>query len=363
MSSLANQYKAINVSQGFPNFECSPRLQGLVTEAMQKGYNQYAPMTGLPALCEQIAIKNQRLYQKTLNPATEITITVGASQAIFTAITALIHEGDEVILIEPCYDCYQPAIELCGGKVVVYETKAPDFKVNWVEYAQLITSKTRMILINNPQNPSASIFTADDWREIARLTKGTDIFVLSDEVYEHIVFDGNQHQSVFLFPELWERTMAVYSFGKTFHNTGWKVGYIAAPEYIMREIRKVHQFNVFSVFTPVQHALAEFLKDENEYLNLSAFFQEKRDLFCELIAPSRFTVIPCKGTYFQLLSYAEISDESDVDFAQRLVKEHGIATIPISGFYNSQHQEQLLRICFAKTDETLRQAAACLNSI
>ena len=357
MSALAREHQAINLSQGFPDFDMSGRLQDLVTDAMRNGHNQYAPMTGLPALCERIVQKNYRLYGAIQDAATEITITNGASQAIFTAIGAFIRPDDEVILVEPCYDCYRPAIELAGGRVVVYETSAPDFAVDWAAYAQLITPKTKMLLINNPQNPSASVFSAADWQAIARLTVGTDILILSDEVYEHLVYDGAAHQSIFRFPELWERTIATYSFGKTFHNTGWKIGYVAAPDYLMQEIRKVHQFNVFSVTTPFQYALAEFLADENEYLQLPDFYQQKRDAFAAMLALTRLELLPCKGTYFQVVTYKNISDERDTDFAVRLVKEFGVAAIPISGFYHSNKDEQLIRLCFAKTNRTLEQAA------
>jgi methionine transaminase len=357
MSALANEYKAINLSQGFPNFDCSARIQHLVTAAMQAGQNQYAPMTGLPALCEQIALKNKKAYGIDLHPAHEITITNGASEAIFSAITALVHRGDEVILIEPAYDCYRPAIQLCGATVVVYEVFAPDFAVDWSHFAQLVTPKTRLILLNNPQNPTASTFDAADWDALEKITANTDILILSDEVYEHLVFDGAAHHSIFTRPALRERTIATFSFGKTFHNTGWKVGYCAAPPNITTEIRKVHQFNVFCVTTPLQVALAEFLKDENEYLSLPAFYQAKRDMFANLLKDSKLDLIPCRGTYFQVASYARISQERDVDFVQRLVREIGVAAIPVSAFYASGHDAQLIRLCFAKTDATLVQAA------
>lgn len=357
MSKLANEHNAINLSQGFPNFESSARLQNLVTAAMQNGDNQYAPMPGLPALCAQLAEKNRNLYAANINPATEITITNGASEAIFSAITALVHRGDEVIIIEPAYDCYRPAIELCGAKVVVYEVFAPDFRVDWAAFAQLITPKTRMIVINNPQNPTATTFDNTDWAAVERLIENTDIIVLSDEVYEHLVFDGQPHCSILARPALWQRAIATYSFGKTFHNTGWKIGYCAAPDYLTAEIRKVHQFNVFSVTTPMQYALAEFLKDENEYLSLPKFYEEKRDFFAERLAKTPLKLLPCKGTYFQLASYAHLSSERDVDFALRLVREIGVATIPISVFYESGRDDKILRFCFAKTNDTLAQAA------
>ena len=357
MSALAQKHQAINLSQGFPNFESSERLQTLVTKAMQQGYNQYAPMPGLPALCEQLVIKNKKLYDIDLNPATEITITNGASEAIFSAVTALVHHGDEVVIIEPAYDCYRPAIELCGAKTVVYEAYAPDFKVDWVAFAKLISSKTRLILINNPQNPSATIFDETDWLALENIVANTDILILSDEVYEHLVFDGKPHCSIFTRKSLWQRAIVTFSFGKTFHNTGWKVGYCAASTDIMTEIRKVHQFNVFSVTTPIQHALAEFLTDETEYLQLPAFYQEKRDFFADLLQKSRFELLPSRGTYFQVVSYKRISDEPAVAFARRLVEQAGVATIPLSVFYHSQHDDQLIRLCFAKTADTLRQAA------
>ena len=363
MSALANEYNAINLSQGFPNFDCSARLQNLVTAAMQSAKNQYAPMAGLPALCTQIALKNQKSYGIALDPAHEITITNGASEAIFSAITALVHAGDEVILIEPAYDCYRPAIELCGAKVVVYEALAPDFAVDWVAFAQLVTPRTRLILLNNPQNPTASTFDDRDWQAIENLTANTDILVLSDEVYEHLVFDGLPHHSIFTRPALWSRAIATFSFGKTFHNTGWKIGYCAAPPYITAEIRKVHQFNVFCVTTPLQYAIAEFLKDENEYLSLPNFYQKKRDLFANALQNSRLDLLPCRGTYFQVASYARISSEADTDFVQRLVREAGVAAIPISVFYESGRDAQLIRLCFANTDDTLLQAAARLTKL
>lgn len=363
MSALAQKHQAINLSQGFPNFESSERLQTLVTKAMQQGYNQYAPMAGLPALCEQLTIKNKKLYDIDLNPATEITITNGASEAIFSTISALVHQGDEVIIIEPAYDCYRPAIELCGAKVVVYEAYAPDFKVDWTAFAKLISPKTRLILINNPQNPSATIFEETDWAALENIVANTDILILSDEVYEHLVFDGKAHCSIFTRKALWQRAIATFSFGKTFHNTGWKVGYCAAPAYIMTEIRKVHQFNVFSVTTPIQHALAEFLSDETEYLQLPAFYQEKRDFFADLLQKTRLDLLPSRGTYFQVVSYKRISDEPAVAFARRLVEQVGVATIPLSVFYDSQHDDHLIRLCFAKTTDTLRQAADRLSHL
>jgi len=363
MSALANQHGAINLSQGFPNYDCDPVLKNLVAKYVQDGYNQYAPMAGLPELNEQIYAKIARIYGAQVHPANEITMTAGATQAIYTAITALVQSGDEVILIEPAYDCYRPAIELCGGVPVPYELSKPDYRVDWAALESLVTPRTRMIMINSPHNPSGTVFSREDMLELQRITNDTDIIVLSDEVYEHIVYSGAEHQSVLRFPDLFARSVATFSFGKTFHNTGWKLGYAVAPEYLMDEFRKVHQFNVFSVNRPMQHALAEYMKNSDNYLSLSSFFQQKRDYFLQVIKASRFRPIACAGTYFQSVDYSEISDEPDTEFAERLTREYGVAAIPISVFFSSKKDEKIVRFCFAKTEDMLEQAGELLCKI
>jgi methionine transaminase len=362
MSGLATEHNAINLSQGFPNFECSPRLQSLIYDYMQRGFNQYAPMAGVPVLRERLAAKMNKLYTAKVN-ADEITLTAGGTQALFTAITAFVHPGDEVILIEPAYDSYRPAIELSGGIPIIYELQSPDYQIDWSLFAQLITPKTRMIMFNTPHNPTGKVWSEDDIQQLAALVRDTDILILSDEVYEHLIYDKVAHQSVLRYPELWERSMMVYSFGKTFHATGWKMGYIVAPPHLTTEFRKVHQFNVFSVNTPIQYAIAEFLENEEEYLSLPSFYQQKRDFLIEKMTNSRFKPLHCEGTYFQLFDYSAISDEKDSDFAKRLTIENGVATIPVSAFYSSGRDEKVIRICFAKTDETLINAARLLESI
>ncbi len=357
MSKLANEHQAINLSQGFPNYESSPKLKNLVSHFVNKGYNQYAPMPGVQPLRAAIARKIQHCYDIKVDPDTEITITAGATQALFTAITAFVKKGDEVIIIEPAYDSYAPSIELCGGIVVPYGLEAPDFKINPEGFAKLITDKTRMIIINTPHNPTGSILEAEDMKMLEELTKGTDILVLSDEVYEHLIFDGQAHQTALLFPELKKRTLLTYSFGKTFHNTGWKMGYCVAPPMLTKEFRKVHQFNVFSVNHPIQLAIAEFLTDPEEYLQLPDFFQQKRDFFLAKMKDTRFKPVPCRGTYFQLFDYSEISNKKDTEFAKWLTIEKGVASIPISVFYSDRKDEKVIRFCFAKTEGMLAEAA------
>jgi len=334
-----------------------------VSEAMKKGLNQYAPMPGIFSLREAISEKIYNLYGVKYNPDTEITVTAGATQAIFTIIAAFIHKNDEVIIFTPAYDCYEPSVEMFGAKVHSVALKAPDYKTNWEEVKSLVNSKTKMIIINTPHNPTGSIFQAEDLLALQKIVAETDIIVLSDEVYEHIIFDGEAHQSVALYPDLVQRSFIVKSFGKTFHHTGWKTGYVAAPDYLMAEFRKAHQFNVFCVNHPIQVGLATFLKSPDNYLGLPDFYQQKRDYFLDLIKDSRFQFSPAKGTYFQLLSYKKISNEGDYDFAVRLTKEHKIASIPISVFYKDTYDAKMLRFCFAKTNETLEQAAAILNKI
>jgi methionine aminotransferase len=363
MSALANKHNAINLSQGFPNYPSSQKLNDLVSNAMNNGFNQYAPMAGHLELRVAISNKYDLLYKSTYHPEKEITVTAGATQAIYTAISAFVHQNDEVIIFKPAYDCYQPAIEINGGKTISIQLSAPQYKVDWTEVASKISTKTKMIIINSPHNPSGTIWSKSDMLELQRLTANTDIIVLSDEVYEHIVFDNEKHQSICLFDDLKQRSFITASFGKTFHNTGWKVGYCCAPETLMQEFRKVHQFNVFSVNHPMQRGIAEFMTDAETYLGLNDFFQQKRDLFLSLIKASRFKFTPSQGTYFQVLDYSEITTENDVEFAKRLTKDFKIASIPLSVFNENNLDDKVLRFCFAKTDETLIQAADILCKI
>ena len=363
MSGLANETGAINLSQGFPSFEVSRELIDLYNQAMVNNHNQYAPMPGLLSLREELSKKTQKLYGAYYNPDSEITITAGGTQALYTAITALVHKGDEVIIFEPAYDSYKPAIELAGGIVKPYSLTPPNYRINWEEVKKMITDKTKLIMINTPHNPSGTILSKQDLESLAEITKGTNIIVLSDEVYEHIIFDGEEHQSVCRFEGLRNRSLIVYSFGKTFHATGWKTGYCLGPEYLMKEFRKVHQFLVFSVNTPLQVALANYLKNEEHYLTLPTFYQAKRDYFTSLIEGSKFKFSPCKGSYFQLLDYSDFSDEKDTDLAIRLTKEFGIASIPVSVFYSSDVDTKMLRFCFAKDNETLERAAEKIHAI
>ena len=363
MSGLSVEENALNLSQGFPNFESDLKLIALVNKAMVNGKNQYAPMPGILSLREAIAEKIFNLYGVSYNPETEITITAGATQAIFTAISATVHKDDEVIIFKPAYDCYEPTIELFGGKAISVQLNPEDFSIDWQKVKGLITDKTKMVIINSPHNPSGRILSKSDMQQLEALLKNTNILLLSDEVYEHIIFDGEKHQSAALFPALAERAFIVASFGKTFHNTGWKVGYCIAPAKLTEEFRKVHQFNVFSVNHPVQIALAEYLKNPSHYLELGPFYQQKRDLFLSLLKDSRFDFIPSKGTYFQLLNFSKITDESDVDFAIKLTKEQKIASIPISVFNEAGLDTKVLRFCFAKTDKTLKKAAEILCKI
>lgn len=363
MSKLAADNNAINLSQGFPDFNCSEELVGLVNKHMLAGNNQYAPMGGIMSLREIIAEKTEDLYSAVYNPETEITITAGGTQAIYTAITAIIREGDEVIIFEPAYDCYRPAIELNGGRTIYLQLKAPHYTIDWEQVKKVITHRTKMIIINTPHNPTGSIMTANDMAKLEKLTKNTEIVILSDEVYEHIIFDGFEHQSVARFPKLAERSFIISSFGKTFHTTGWKMGYCLAPKALMTEFRKVHQFIVFAVNTPIQHALAEFLKQKKNYLELGKFYQKKRDFFVKRLVGSNFELIPSLGTYFQLLNYKGISKEKDTDYAVRLTKEFSIASIPLSVFYHELVDYKMLRFCFAKKEETLEKAAEILSKI
>ena len=360
---MAREYQALNLSQGFPNFAADPRLIAYVNEAMKKGLNQYAPMEGILSLREVISEKLATLYGKSYSPEKEITLVAGATQGIFTAITAVIEKGDEVIILKPAYDCYEPAIRINGGIPVFVQMEGKEFKINWEAFRNAITSRTKLVVINTPHNPSGMVLTPEDMNELAASLKDTNILVLSDEVYEHMVFDGASHESVAKYPDLAERSFIMASFGKTFHVTGWKMGYCAAPAPLMKEFRKIHEFNVYAVNHPIQSALVPYLSEPEHYLGLSAFFQKKRDLFLEAIAASRFRFIPSKGTYFQVLDYSAVTGENDVEFATRLIKDYGLASIPISVFNIDQLDHQQLRFCFAKTDETLLKAADILNAI
>jgi methionine aminotransferase len=357
MSGLAKEHNAINLSQGFPDFGCHPKLLELAQKHLTAGFNQYAPMTGAQPLREVISELLQNCYGAVYHPETEITITAGATQGIYTSIAAFINKGDEVIVFEPAYDCYIPAIDVHGGVAKSIHLEYPNFTINWNTVRNTITDKTKMIIINSPHNPSGTTLSENDLLELQKLIVGKNIIVVSDEVYEHMVFDGKPHQSVARFKDLAAQSIIVSSFGKTIHATGWKIGYVAAPTSLMLEFRKVHQFLVFCVNHPFQLALADYLKDESTYKGLHQFYQAKRDYFRKLVSGSRFLMEPCTGTYFQLLNYKNITDEKDTDLAIRLTKEKGLASIPLSVFYTNQEQQQLLRFCFAKKEETLEKAA------
>jgi len=358
MSQLATQHKAINLGQGFPDFDGPQSLRDALAAAMNSGRNQYAPMTGVPKLREQIALKTEKLYGRKVSADTEVTVTSGATEALFAAIAAVVHAGEEVIVLDPCYDSYEPAIELAGARAVHVPLSLPDFSVDWARVKAAITPKTRMILINSPHNPTGAVLSADDLDALAELVRGTDIFVLSDEVYEHIIFDAQSHQSVLRHAELAARSFVVSSFGKTYHCTGWKVGYCIAPPQLSAEFRKVHQYLTFCTFSPAQWAFADVLEaDPQHYLDLPHFYQAKRDRFRELLAKSKFKLQPVGGAYFQLVDYSAISDKDDLNFCEWLVREAGVAAIPVSAFYENPPESRLIRFCFAKSDETLVAAA------
>jgi methionine aminotransferase len=357
MSKLAADLGAINLSQGFPDFDCDPALVDAVAKHMREGRNQYAPMQGVPALRQAIAAKFAELYGASYDPDTEVTVTSGGTEAIFDAVAAVIRPGDEVIVFEPCYDSYVPAVEINGGTAVVVSLRYPDYAVPWDEVRAAITPRTKMIALNSPHNPTATILSAADMQQLASIVDGTGLIIMSDEVYEHIVFDGARHESMARYDTLRARSFIVGSFGKTYHVTGWKLGYVVAPAELTAEFRKVHQFVTFSSMTPIQYAIAEFLSARRGYPELSAFYQRKRDLFLELINGSRWRPLPSRGTYFQLLDYSAITDERDMDFALRLTREHGVASIPTSAFLYRQTPPLALRFCFAKKDDTLRAAA------
>jgi methionine aminotransferase len=363
MSKLAQENNAVNLSQGFPDFDCSPELIDLVSKYMKSGHNQYSPMSGVKELREEIVKKSEKLYGSVYHPETEVTVTTGGSEAIFSIISAFINSGDEVIIFEPAFDLYRPVIELFGGKVKAVQLKAPEFKIDWNEVKNLISDKTKMILLNNPNNPATYLLKPSDFQSLIEIVKDTEILILSDEVYEHIVFDNQKFISVSQFPELKNRSFVVASFGKLFHITGWKTGYFLAPEELTKEVRKVHQYNVFCVSTPVQYAIAEFLKNENEYLNLPEFFQQKRDYFINGLESTSFELIKPQGTYYLLADYSRISDLDDVEFSKFLTEKFKVATVPLSAFYENPPGQKLLRICFAKKEETLEKAIEFLNKI
>lgn len=363
MTAYAQEFKALNMAQGFPDFNCPKELVSLVNQYMKKGMNQYAPMPGVIELRNKISAKTEKLYSASYDPVSEITVMPGATMGLFTAICSIVRENDEVIVIEPAYDCYVPAIELNGGKAVFSKLKYPGYKVDWTEIKKLINFRTRAIIINTPHNPTGIAFSAQDMLNLEKLVEDTDILVISDEVYEHIIFDGLEHQSVARYPKLAARSFIISSFGKTYHNTGWKMGYILAPEKLTAELRKIYQYAAFSANTPVQYALADFMENEEHYLKLSAFYQKKRDILVGALKKSEFKVLPCYGSYFQLLAYDKIAETGDFDMAVKLTRENGIASIPISGFYHDKTDNKILRFCFAKANETLKQAAEILCNL
>jgi methionine transaminase len=363
MSKLAADVGAINLSQGFPDFDCDPALVDAIARHMREGRNQYAPMQGVPVLRQAIAAKFIEIYGATYDPETEVTVTSGGTEALFDAVAAVVHPGDEVIVFEPCYDSYVPAIELNGGKAVVISLRYPEYAVPWDDVRASLSARTRLLIFNSPHNPTATILSKADLAELTRLVEANDILILSDEVYEHIIFDGVRHESMARYDALRARSFIVGSFGKTYHATGWKVGYTVAPAALTTEFRKVHQFVTFATNTPTQYGLAEFLSQRKGYPELAAFYQRKRDLFLELIAGSRFRPLPSRGTYFQLLDYSAITAEDDMTFALRVTKEHGVASIPTSAFLYKQQAPKVLRFCFAKKDDTLVKAAERLRSL
>jgi methionine aminotransferase len=356
MSLLATQYNAVNLGQGFPDFDMSKELIALVHKAMQSGQNQYAPMAGLPILRERLAEKVENLYTTKVNPDTDITITPGGTYAIYTALTTVLQPGDEVIVFEPAYDSYIPNIEINGAKPVLIPLEFPDYFIPWDVVRKSITPKTKMIMVNSPHNPTGSVLSKDDIDQLRQIVTGTNIFILSDEVYEHLIFDGLQHESLLRHPDLLERTFVCFSFGKTYHSTGWKLGYCISSPQLMKEFRKVHQYNCFSVHTPSQTALGEYLSDSSAYLDLGAFVQKKRDYFQNLMADTQFKPLPSYGSYFQCYSYDGLSLETDKEFAIRLTKEYGVTTIPVSAFYKTGKDDKVIRFCFCKKEETLEKA-------
>jgi methionine aminotransferase len=363
MSRMAIEHNAINLAQGFPDWNCDGELLELVHHYQKKGFNQYAPMQGVPNLRKAISEKIKKLYGRHYDFENEITITAGATQALYTAITSIIKTGDEVIVFEPAYDSYVPDIISNGGIPVYVQLNTDDYSYDWDLVRKIISGKTKAIILNSPHNPTGSLINENDIIELENLTRGTNILIVSDEVYEHITFNEKKHYSLAASEELSKRTFVISSFGKTYHTTGWKMGYCAAPDYLTKEFRKMHQFIVFSVNTPIQYAYAEFMKQEERFLSLGNFYQRKRDVFLEKIQKSNFKSQMCSGTYFQLLDYSSISDKSDMEFSEYLTKEIGVAVIPLSPFYNDRKSRSLVRICFAKSDEVLKAAAVKLQKL
>jgi methionine aminotransferase len=363
MSQLAAEHNAINLSQGFPDYDCDPALVEFVAQAMRNGHNQYAPMPGLASLRNLVADKVNLAHGSAYHPDTDVTITAGGTEAIFTALTACIQPGDEVIIFEPAYDAYAPTIRMLGGLVKSYEMAPPDYSIDWDMVTKLFSSSTKMIILNSPHNPTGSVLTEEDIQSLIKLTRGTDVMILSDEVYEHLVYDGEVHRSLARYEELRERTFIVASFGKLLHTTGWKIGYCLAPESLMKEFRKIHQFNVFSVNTPMQAGIANYLQNPQSYMGLTEFFLEKRNLFRSLLEQTRFKLLPCKGSYFQCVRYGHLFEEEDTVVASRLITENGVASIPVSAFYIRNTDHQVLRFCFAKKQETLEKAVERLIKI
>jgi methionine aminotransferase len=363
MSKLAADYGAINLSQGFPDFSAPAELIEHVSRYMREGFNQYAPMQGVPLLCQRIAEKIKNLYQADVDPQYQVTVTAGATEALFAAITAVVRPDDEVIVLEPAYDSYVPAIQLSGGRPVFVPLRFPDYRIDWERVREAVNVRTRMLIINSPHNPTGAVLDAGDMAALQALVAEHDLFILSDEVYEHIVFDGQAHQSMLRFPALARKSFVVSSFGKTYHTTGWKIGYCVAPPSLTEEFRKIHQFLTFTANTPIQMGYADFMLHTDHYLQLARFYQGKRDLFLDLLKSSRFKPLPCAGTYFQMMDYSDISDEADVDFARRLTTQFGVAAIPPSVFYHDRQDHRVLRFCFAKQDQTLKAAAERLCRI
>jgi methionine aminotransferase len=363
MSRLAEEQGAINLSQGFPDFDCAPELVEAVARCMRDGHNQYAPMLGVFTLRQALARKIELLYGHRYDPATEITVTSGATEGIFSTLTALVRPGDEVILLQPAYDSYVPAVQLSGGTPVFVTLRGPDYHVDWGEVRRAVTRRTRVIMVNSPHNPTGMVLERDDLRQLASILEHTDALVVADEVYEHIVFDGRRHQSLATHPDIASRAVIISSFGKTFHTTGWKIGYCAAPEALSAEVARVHQFVTYAVNGAIQRAYAEFVQRDPEASGVASFYQAKRDLFLRLIDGSRFRPLPCRGTYFQMVDYSAITAERDREFALRLINEHGVAAIPVSPFMTGVDPGPVLRFCFAKRDDTLERAAERLRKV
>ena len=363
MSSLAAEKKAVNLGQGFPDYNMDAELVELVNKAMKTGHNQYVHMNGYQPLRDALAEKVKFLYKTSIDPVSQITVTPGGTYALYTALTTIIQAGDEVIVFEPAYDSYIPAIELNGGKAIRIQLTFPDYSINWSEVKQRITARTRAIMINSPHNPTGSVLSKNDIEELKSIVKGTNILIISDEVYEHLIFDGLEHESILKYPELLERSFVCFSFGKVYHCTGWKLGYCISSPYLMNEFRKIHQFNCFSCDSPKQVALAEFLQNREHYLELGSFLQKKRDYFQQLMKETLFKPLLSHGSYFQIYSYADLSNENERDFAIRITKEYGVATIPVSAFYQDEVNHKVVRFCFAKKEKTLENAVEQLRSV